>query len=102
MVLPIYGCAVEPRRDSPPPTKPTGSVRSPKHAVGVIQRHIWKAGRDPTREEITATWRGGEWHVMSWHIFYRNNKGVSRFVPGGFTSYTVNPDGRVTSIMPGL
>jgi hypothetical protein len=100
-VLLIAGCAVEPRRDAGQPTKPSGWVRTAERAVEVIKSHIRKRGGDPAREEITAKWRRGEWHVTSWHIFYRANNGVSRFVPGGFTCYTVSPDGRITSTMPG-
>ena len=99
--LAILGCADKPRRDVAPPTKPSGSVRTAERAVEVIQRHIRKSGGDPAREEITAEWHRGEWHVTSWHIFYPRNQGVTRFVPGGFTAYTVSSDGRVTSTMPG-
>ena len=46
-------------------------------------------------------WINGEWHVTSWHIFYPNNTGSSRFVPGGHTTYIVTPDGHITNTIPG-
>jgi hypothetical protein len=95
------GCAREPRRALEARTQPTDSVTTAEQAVEVIRRHIRKLGGDPAREEISAEWLQGEWHLVSWHIFYPNHKGASRFVPGGHTYYTVTPDGRVTNSMPG-
>jgi hypothetical protein len=81
--------------------KPTGSVRTAEQANEIVRRHIQRSGGDPTREEISALWHNGAWHVTAWRIWYPNNMGASRFVPGGHTSYVLSRDGRIIDTIPG-
>ena len=39
------------------------------------------------------------WSVTAWHIWYPNNNGSSRFVPGG--SYLLGEDGKILEKIPG-
>jgi hypothetical protein len=85
---------------------PTGVVSrhitTEAEAIGVVVADIQRRGGDPRREECSAKQMDGKWYVTAWHIWYPDNKGSNRFVPGGFTSYVVGTDGRILETMPGL
>lgn len=70
-------------------------------AIDAVRSHQRQHGGDPAREEITATWDGCQWQVISWHIIHPGNRSGSRFVPGGFTSYTVSSGNEVVDVRPG-
>jgi hypothetical protein len=71
-------------------------------AIAVVLADIQRRGGDPHREECSAKQMDGEWYVTAWHIWYPRNKGSSRFVPGGFTTFVVSTDGEILKTMPGL
>jgi hypothetical protein len=77
-------------------------IQSADDAIAVIRRATKRRGGDPNASEYHAKRTGRQWHVTAWHIWYPENTGSSRFVPGGFTSYTVSSDGRIVDTMPGL
>ena len=88
------GWAKEPRKRS---------IQTTQQAVAVVRRDIRAKGGNPAREEMTATGDGRSgWHVTSWHIVDSSAVGGSRFVPGGYTEYTVSVDGHITKATSGL
>jgi hypothetical protein len=84
-----------------PPAQASKQVGTEVDAVAIVLADIQRRGGDPHREECSATKTGEGWDVTAWHIFYPTNKGSSRFVPGGFTDYTVSSDGKILKTMPG-
>ena len=81
----------------------TAELSSPSDAkvIEAVRTHQQRHGRDPRKEEITATWDGAQWQAISWHIVHPENQGSSRFVPGGMTYYTVSPENEIVSVTPG-
>lgn len=77
-------------------------VRTARQAVEVVRRHIRQRGGDPAREEISATRGKTAWQVTSWHIVNPSATGGSRFMPGGYTEFTVSVDGRIAEASGGL
>jgi hypothetical protein len=70
-------------------------------AIAVVLADVQRRGGDPHREECSAARRDGRWYVTAWHIWYPDNTGSSRFVPGGFTTYIVSDDGKILEAQPG-
>ncbi|HEX8295504.1 MAG TPA: hypothetical protein VF593_04350 [Chthoniobacteraceae bacterium] len=77
-------------------------IQTADAAVAVVRRATKRRGRDPNASEYHARRIDNEWSVLAWHIWYPENSGESRFVPGGFTSYTVSDAGKILQVMPGL
>jgi len=71
-------------------------------AIAVVLADIQRRGGDSRREECSAKKMDGDWWVTAWHIWYPNNVGSSRFVPGGFTDYVVSTNGKIVRTLPGL
>ena len=80
----------------------SGRIQSADDAIAVVRRATKRRGGDPNASEYHVSHRGDQWVVMSWHIHYPENTGPSRFVPGGYTSYTISSDGKILETMPGL
>ena len=101
LALLLSGCAHQQNAHLPAPvaSKP---ITTEADAIAVILADIQGRGGDPRREECSAKQMDGEWHVTAWHIWYPRNKGSSRFVPGGFTTYVVSTDGEILRTIPGL
>ena len=96
----LAACA--PRPSAQPPAPVVGKpVTTEADAIAVVLADIQRHGADPRREECSAKKVDERWYVTAWHIWYPNNKGSSRFVPGGFTTYIVSTDGRVLETLPG-
>lgn len=70
-------------------------------AMAIVRGEIRNTGRDPALSELSARPAEGQWHVTAWHIRYPENKGATRFVPGGFTSYTIGASGEILTKRPG-
>jgi hypothetical protein len=99
-VLFITACA--PQQRAQPPAPVIGrQVDTEAEAVAVVLADVQCRGGDPRKEECSAKLMDGNWHVVAWHIWYPNNTGSSRFVPGGFTVYVVSTDGRIIKTLPG-
>jgi len=96
----LAGCARE-RQAQPPPSVVSMQVTTEAEAIAVVLADIQRRGGDPRRNECSATKIDGDWWVTAWHIWYPNNKGDSRFVPGGFTTYIVSADGKILSTRGG-
>jgi hypothetical protein len=77
-------------------------IQTAEAAIAVVRRATKRRGRDPNASEYHARRIDNEWSVLAWHIWYPENSGESRFVPGGFTSYTVSDAGTILRVMPGL
>ena len=77
-------------------------IQTADDAIAVVRRATKRRGYEPNASEYHANRSGKDWFVMAWHIMYPNNTGSSRFVPGGFTTYTVSNDGKILETMPGL
>ena len=75
-------------------------ITSEADAVAVVLADIQHRGADPRREECSAKKVDERWYVTAWHIWYPNNKGSSRFVPCGFTTYIVSTDGWILETIP--
>jgi hypothetical protein len=84
----------------PPPPVVSKQVTEAE-AIAVVVADIQRRGGDPRRNECSAKKIDGDWWVTAWHIWYPNNKGDSRFVPGGFTTYIVSADGKILSTRGG-
>ena len=104
LALLITGCA--PRQDAQPPTSSTPPASKPvsteADAIAVVLADIQRRGGDPKRDECSAKKMDADWWVTAWHIWYPNNVGSSRFVPGGFTTYVVSTNGSILRTLPGL
>ena len=103
LTLLVAGCAH--RQDAQPPTSSTPpvskQVSTEADAIAVVLADIQRRGGDPKREECSAKKMDGDWWVTAWHIWYPSNKGDSRFVPGGFSTYVVSIDGKILRTLPG-
>ncbi len=77
-------------------------IQTADDAIAVVRRAIRRRGCDPAGSEYDAIRSGKDWFVTAWHLMNPNKTGSSRFVPGGFTTYTVNNDGKIIGTMPGL
>lgn len=71
-------------------------------AIAVVTAEIQRQGGDPKMVECSASKSEDGWRVTAWRICYPNNVGSSRFVPGGYTIYVVNIDGKIMDTRPGL
>lgn len=105
LTLLVAGCA--PRQETQPVTSSTPEQLSKQasteaDAIAVVLADIQRRGGDPKRVECSAKKMDGEWWVTAWRIMYPNNKGDSRFVPGGYTTYVVSTNGSVLRTLPGL
>jgi hypothetical protein len=76
-------------------------IQTAEDAIAVVRHATKRRGGDPTASEYHAHRSGKDWFVKAWHIRYPDETGSSRFVPGGFTTYTVGNDGRILATMPG-
>jgi hypothetical protein len=70
-------------------------------AIAVVLADVKRKGGDPHREECSATRIDGRWYVTAWHIWYPDDTGSSRFVPGGFKTYILSNDGKILEVLPG-
>jgi len=96
----LAGCAGQ--RQAQPASPVVGKdATTQADAIAVVLADIQRRGGDPRREECSAKKMDGDWWVTAWHIWYPNNVGSSRFVPGGFTTYVVSTDGRIVRTLPG-
>ena len=77
-------------------------IQTADDAIAVVRRATKRRGGDPNASEYHANRSGEDWFVMAWHIQYPSETGASRFVPGGWTSYTISNDGKILQTMPGL
>jgi hypothetical protein len=99
----LLRAACAPQRQAQPlPSVVSKQVTKGADAIAVVLADIQRRGGDPHREECSAKKMDGDWWVTAWHIWYPNNKGDSRFVPGGFTDYIVSTDGKIVRTLPGL
>ena len=96
----VPACARQRQAQLPAPSL-SKQVTTEADAIAVVLADIQRRGADPRREECSATKIDERWHVLAWHIWYPNNKGSSRFVPGGFTTYVVSTDGSILETLPG-
>lgn len=104
-LLLIVGCGSNDRGQPKPQAAAisrSASIQTADDAISVVRRDIKRRGHDPNGAEFHASQTGTNWSVTAWHIWYPNNTGSSRFVPGGFTSYTVSNDGKINGTIPGL
>ena len=104
IALLLPGCSPHDSRQSKASAAaiPTARIKTADDAIAVVRRTIKRNSGDPNGSEYHVTQRGGQWHVMAWRIMYPNNPGAGRFVPGGFTIYTISTEGQIIEIMPGL
>jgi hypothetical protein len=100
-LLVVAGCARE-RHTQPPPPAVSKQVTTEAGAIAIVLADIQQRGSDPRREECSAKKMDGEWWVTAWHIWYPDNVGSSRFVPGGYTIYVVSTDGKIVRTLPGV
>ena len=100
LTLLLAACSRQEHKQPPAPV--SKQITTETDAITVVLADIQRHGGDPHREECSAKRTDEGWDVTAWHIFYPNNKGSSRFVPGGFTDYVVSRDGRILKTMPGL
>src|SRR4051812_24869617 len=96
----LSACA---RQQHPQPVLPLVSkqVTTEADAIAIVLADIQRHGGDPRREECSARKMDGDWSVTAWHIWYPHSVGSSRFVPGGFTIYVVDTDGKILKKLPG-
>jgi hypothetical protein len=104
LTLIVTACA---RREDAQPSAGAASaavrrVSTGAEAIAVVLADIQRRGGDPKREECSARKVDDDWQVTAWHIWYPDNKGSSRFVPGGFTTYIVATNGAILQTLPGL
>lgn len=97
----IFGGAVAPFASPDKPAPSTTPTRGEETAIAtarraVAERESWSHGA-----EFTANPFKDGWVVTAWRIEYPNNKGSSRFVPGGFLSITIDRTGKVTQYLRG-
>lgn len=76
-------------------------ITTENEAIAVVLEEIERRGDDPERYECNARPSEKGWMVVAWRIIYPENVGASRFVPGGFTSYLVSPEGEILMRRPG-
>lgn len=93
---------VQPAPVQPAPPVAGKQVFIQADAIAVVLADIQRRGGDPKREECSAVKDKRGWSVTAWHIWYPQNTGSSRFVPGGFTTYVVSDDGKIVEVQPGL
>jgi len=98
LALLLSACADQRQAPAPPISR---QVSTAADAIAIVLADIQQRGGDPQREECSARKVDGEWRVMAWHIWYPNNLGSSRFVPGGFTIFVVSIDGKIIRTLPG-
>ena len=100
MALMLVACA---RQQHAHPLAPVVAkeVTTEADAIDVVLAAIQRRGADPRREECSAKMMDKGWYVTAWHIWYPKNKGSSRFVPGGFTTYVVSTNGSILETLPG-
>ena len=101
LALLFVACARQ-QSTQPPAATVVQHVSTEADAIAVVLADIQRHGGDPRREECSAKRMDGDWWVTAWHIWYPNNVGSSRFVPGGFTTYVVSTNGSVLRTLPGL
>ena len=104
-LLLLAGCVSHDRISSKPHAAAIprdARIQTADDAIAVIRRATKSRGCDPNASEYHANRSGKDWFVTAWHIWYPNNTGSSRFVPGGYTAYTVSHDGKILATMPGL
>jgi hypothetical protein len=77
-------------------------VSTGAEAIAIVLADIQRRGGDQKRQECSATKMDGDWWVTALHIWYPNEVGSSRFVPGGFTIYEVTTEGTMLRTLPGL
>jgi hypothetical protein len=96
----LAGCAThrEERWAAPEFSEPTLTEAD---AIDIVLADIQRRGEDPGREQCSAEKTGEGWSVKAWHIYYPDNVGVSRFVPGGFAIYSLSREGEILGIRPG-
>jgi hypothetical protein len=96
-------------------------------AIAIVRADIRHRGGDPDREEYSASESdhhaiqtemkelleqsridylaiantNEHWSVTARHIWYPNNQGSSRFVPGGFSDYYLSADGKILNTRGG-
>jgi hypothetical protein len=127
LLMLLVGCAH--RQYSKPAVAKAGEkVITGHEAVAIVQAYIQSHGGDLSKKEWSASkidvqgieaemrkllgeeystiqsdesWKEECWLVTAWHIWYPNNQGSSRFVPGGFTSYFLSADGKILKIRGG-
>lgn len=97
-------------------------------AIAIVRADIQHRGGDPDRQEYSASVidhraieaemkelldqhqidysaianTNEHWLVTAWHIWYPGNQGPSRFVPGGYTTYSLSADGRILEARGGM
>jgi hypothetical protein len=96
----LTACAHYPPTQPPTPVAIT-QVTTEADAIAVVLAEIQRRGGDPRRAECSAKKMEEGWWVTAWLIWYPRNKGDSRFVPGGFTTYIVSADGKILSTRGG-
>lgn len=101
LALLFVACARQ-QSTQPPAATAVQQVSTEADAIAVVLADIQRRGGDPKREECSAKKMDGDWWVTAWHIWYPNNVGSSRFVPGGFTTYVVSTNGSILRTLPGL
>ena len=70
-------------------------------AVGLVSNELQRLGEDPVEYEYSAKLIDDQWNITAYRIFYPENKGSSRFVPGGFTMYIISTNGVILKTIPG-
>ena len=88
----IFGAAVAPFAS--PDRLPAAAISTARRAIA--EREMWPHGA-----EFSAKPFKDGWAVTAWRIEYPNNKGSSRFVPGGFRSIIIDRTGNVTQYLHG-
>jgi hypothetical protein len=78
-----------------------GDDRGEQTAIDAARRAVAERDSWPHGAEFTAKPIKDGWTVTAWRIEYPNNKGASRFVPGGFRSITIDRAGKVTQYFRG-
>ena len=78
-----------------------GDDRGEQTAIATARRAVTERDSWPHGAEFTAKPFKDGWAVTAWRIEYPNNKGASRFVPGGFRSITIDRTGKVTQYLRG-
>lgn len=84
------------------PPAPGEPIDSEAEAIAVVLAEIQRSGDDSERVECSASLIENRWLVNALFIYYPENKGDQRFVPGGFTTYIVSKDGVILETLPGL
>lgn len=127
LLLPFAACTH--RQHLQPPASTYGrKLITGTEAIEIVRADIQHRGGNPNREEYSASVidhraiqaemkelldkshidyptiadTNEHWLVEAWHIWYPNNQGSSRFVPGGYTSYYLSVDGKILRARGGL